>query len=274
MASGSSDVLRLTILGCSSSPGVPRIGNDWGACDPANPKNRRRRCAALVERIGASGRTVVALDCGPDFREQMLSAKVTHLDGVVLTHPHADHIHGVDDLRGFMLLQKTKIPVHADEATFSRVFQAFRYCFETPAGSDYPPIARRVPILDGMPFGVEGAGGRIDFLPFRQVHGAIHSLGYRIGPLAYCSDVSDFPAAAIEAIRGAEHVVIDALQYKTHPSHLSLEQSLGWIERLGVPRATLTHMHTPMDYDRLCAKMPSHVRPAYDGLVLEWPLVE
>ncbi len=272
MAEPPSDILRLTILGCSSSPGVPRIGNDWGACDPANPKNRRRRCAALVERIGACGKTVVALDCGPDFREQMLSADVTRLDGVVLTHPHADHIHGVDDLRGFMQQQKVLIPVHADEATYVRVFEAFRYCFETPKGSDYPPIVRHVPVIEDRAFSIEGPGGSLSFAPFRQVHGSIHSLGYRIGPLAYCSDVSDFTASAVAAIAGAAHIVIDALQYRTHPSHLSIDQSLGWIERLGVPQATLTHMHTPLDYDRLCAELPAHVRPAYDGLTLEWPL--
>ena len=274
MAETASDLLRLTILGCSSSPGVPRIGNDWGACDPTNPRNRRRRCAALVERVGPAGKTVVAIDCGPDFREQMLSAEVVQLDGVVLTHPHADHIHGVDDLRGFMLLQRTRIPVHADEATYARVFEAFRYCFETPKGSAYPPIARHLPVIEGQAFAIEGAGGPLRFEPFRQVHGSIHSLGYRIGPLAYCSDVSDFPEPAIAAIAGAAHIVIDALQYRTHPSHLSVEQSLDWIERLGVPAATLTHMHTPLDYDRLCSELPSHVRPAFDGLTLEWTLPE
>ena len=272
MADRTPDILRLTILGCASSPGVPRIGNDWGDCDPANPKNRRRRCAALIERIGRSGTTQVALDCGPDFREQMLSAQVARLDGVVLTHPHADHIHGMDDLRGFMLAQKSRVPVHADEATIARVMEAFRYCFVTPSGSDYPPVARYVPVVEDQAFTIDGAGGPLTFEPFRQVHGAIHSLGYRIGPLAYCSDVSDFPEAAIEAIAGARHIVIDALQYRPHPSHLSVDQSLAWIERLGVPEATLTHMHTPLDYGRLASELPAHVRPAYDGLTLEWSL--
>lgn len=228
----------------------------------------------MVERIGASGKTVAVIDCGPDFREQMLSAKVTRLDAVVLTHPHADHIHGVDDLRAFMLLQKTRIPVHADDATYLRVLDAFRYCFETPEGSNYPPIATHVPVFEGEAFSIGGAGGPLTFQPFRQLHGSIHSLGFRIGPLAYCSDVSDFPDPAIAAIAGAAHIVIDALQYRRHPSHLSVEQSLGWIERLGVPQATLTHMHTPLDYEQLCGELPAHVRPAYDGLTLEWPLTD
>nr|WP_255616866.1 MBL fold metallo-hydrolase [Aurantimonas sp. VKM B-3413] len=264
--------MRLTILGCSSSPGVPRINGDWGACDPTNPKNRRLRAAALIERIGAGGKTVVALDCGPDFREQMLSAAVDRLDGVVLTHPHADHIHGLDDLRGYMLVQKHRVGVHADAQTYERVFEAFRYCFETPPGSNYPPVVKHVPIKAGEVFAIDGPGGPVEILPFDQVHGSITSLGLRIGPFAYCSDVSDFPPPATAAIDGARHIVIDALQYRRHPSHLSVEQALGWIDRLGVEAATLTHMHTPLDYETLAAELPAHVRPAYDGLVIELPL--
>ncbi|MCW4114575.1 MBL fold metallo-hydrolase [Aurantimonas sp. MSK8Z-1] len=264
--------LRVTILGCGSSPGVPRITGDWGACDPAEPRNRRRRASALVERIGSHGKTVAVIDCGPDFREQMISAAVARLDAVLLTHPHADHIHGIDDLRGYMLSQHHRVPVHADAPTFARVSEAFGYCFETPAHSNYPPIARWVPIMAGARFTVEGSGGPIDVLPFEQVHGSIHSLGFRIGPLAYCSDVSDFPPSAIAAIAGAEHIVIDALQYREHPSHLSLGQALDWVERLRVPAASLTHMHTPLDYAALRDQLPGHVQPAYDGLVLDFDL--
>jgi len=263
------DRLRLTILGCGSSPGVPRITGDWGACDPANPKNRRRRAAALVERISASGTTRVVIDTGPDFRDQMLSAGVTGLDGAVYTHPHADHIHGIDDLRGFVIEQRKLMTVHADDPTSSRLLDAFGYCFETPPGSSYPPILQLARIDHAEPFETVGEGGPIRFQPLPQIHGDIVSLGFRIGDLAYCADVSDFPPATVERLADLECLVIDALQYRRHPSHLSVEQAIGWIDRLNPKRAVLTHMHTPLDYEALKRATPDHVEPAYDGMVIE-----
>jgi phosphoribosyl 1,2-cyclic phosphate phosphodiesterase len=267
-----SDELRLTILGCGSSPGVPRPNGDWGACDPQEPRNRRRRCAALVERIGPEGRTVVVIDCGPDFREQMLAANVSRIDAMVLTHAHADHIHGIDDVRTFALNGRALIDIHSDADTYARVFEAFGYCYETPPGSSYPPIARHREIVPGQSFSVAGPGGPIEFRPFRQIHGSIHSLGFRIGAFAYCSDVSDFPNEAVHEIEGASHIVIDALQYRSHPSHFSLDEARAWCDRLGVPNAVLTHMHTPLDYRTLCETLPDHIRPAHDGLVLCAPI--
>ncbi|MEE2953491.1 MAG: MBL fold metallo-hydrolase [Pseudomonadota bacterium] len=266
------DRLRLTILGCSSSPGVPRIHGDWGACDPNNPKNRRTRTAALIERISARGRTVVAIDCGPDFRQQMLAAKVKRLDAIMLTHAHADHIHGIDDMRSFAQSQGAQIPVYAETETFGRVFEAFAYVFRTPKGSDYPPIARHIEIEAGQRFAIDGPGGPIDVLPMLQIHGAIHSLGFHFGPIAYCTDVSAFPAETVETLRGIDHIVLGALQYRRHPSHFSLQQALDWIDELGVGSATLTHMHTPLDYDTVRRETPAHVEPGYDGLVIERPL--
>lgn len=267
-----SDLLRVTILGCGASAGTPRVTGDWGACDPNEPRNRRLRASALVERVAPSGTTTVVIDCGPDFHAQMVRAKVARIDAVVVTHPHADHIHGIDDVRGFFLDARKPIALHCDDFTFERLTEGFGYCFVAPKGSSYPPIVRRVPIEGGTPFHVDGPGGPIDFRPFRQVHGAIHSLGFRIGPLAYCSDVSDFPPEAQAEIRGADTIVVDALQYRTHPSHLSLDEALGWIRRLGVARGILTHMHTALDYATLCRDLPAHVRPAHDGMVLELPI--
>ncbi|MFC5586096.1 MBL fold metallo-hydrolase [Nitratireductor kimnyeongensis] len=270
-----SDVLRLTILGCGSSPGTPRITGDWGACDPENPKNRRRRCAAMVERISKNGGiTRVVIDTGPDFREQMISAGVDRLDAAVYTHPHADHIHGIDDLRGYVLNQRHLMDVYADKPTLERLNEAFGYCFETPPGSNYPPILNACAISHETEFSIQGAGGEITFIPLPQIHGDILSLGYRIGGFAYCPDVSAFPDDTPELISGADTLIIDALQYRPHPSHFSLDEALGWIERLAPRRAVLTHMHIPLDYETVLRETPDHVEPAFDGMVLELPIEE
>jgi phosphoribosyl 1,2-cyclic phosphate phosphodiesterase len=262
---------RFTILGCASSPGVPRLNGDWGACDPENPKNRRTRTALLVEQIAPDGgRTVVAIDTGPDFREQMIAAKVQHLDAVLYTHAHADHLHGIDDIRGYFHTQKQRIPIYADPLTMERIRQGFGYCLETPPGGNYPPIVTPH-LIEALDDGVviEGAGGRIRFIAHMQAHGDVHSLGFRVGDVAYCTDVSDFPEASLERLKNLDLLIIDALQYTRHPSHLSLEQALDWIARLGAKRAILTHMHTPLDYKTVLEETPAHVEPAYDGLSIE-----
>ena len=262
--------MRLTILGCGSSPGVPRITGDWGQCDPTEPRNRRRRASALIERISPAGVTRVVIDTGPDFREQMLSAGVKRLDAAVFTHPHADHIHGIDDLRGFVLEQRRLMDVYADRPTLQRIDDAFGYCFATPPGSSYPPILTAKIIEHGAPFSIAGEGGPIRFEPLPQQHGDIVSLGFRIGNLAYCADVSAFPEATASRLAGLDWLVIDALQYRRHPSHLSLEEALDWIGRLAPANAVLTHMHIPLDYATVARETPDHVVPAYDGMVIEF----
>ncbi len=264
-----SDRLRLTILGCGSSPGTPRITGDWGSCDPSNPRNRRLRAAALIERISATGRTVVAIDTGPDFRAQMIAAEVRHLDGVVYTHAHADHIHGIDDLRGFFLTQRQRIGVHADTATMERLREGFGYCFEAPAGSNYPPIVEPHIIDHSADFTIDGEGGPITFRPLPQQHGGIVTLGFRMGPIAYCPDVSGFPESTAANLEGLALLVIDALQHQPHPSHFSLGEALEWIERLKPGKALLTHMHIGLDYDATMRETPGHVEPSYDGQVFE-----
>ncbi|MDY8110491.1 MBL fold metallo-hydrolase [Fulvimarina sp. 2208YS6-2-32] len=263
--------LRLTILGCSSSPGVPRMSGDWGNCDPSNPKNRRTRTAALVELIADTGITRLAIDCGPDFRAQMISARVDRLDALLLTHSHADHIHGIDDVRPFMQTQGRRIDIYGDAATFERVVAAFGYIFRTPRDSAYPPVAVRHVVEPGRAFSIDGPGGSIPIMPLSQIHGSIRSLGYRFGTLAYCTDVSAFPPQTEAGLQDLDHLVLGALQYRTHPSHFSLDQALGWIDRLRPKAATLTHMHTPLDYDTVQRQTPDHVQPGHDGLIIEVP---
>ncbi len=258
--------LRFTVLGCGSSPGVPRIGDDWGNCNPLNPKNRRRRASLLVEKFGTDGKTVVVIDTGPDFREQMLSAGISEADGIVYTHPHADHIHGIDDLRSFVINRRERVTIWADALTSDRLHEGFGYCFQTPEGSTYPPILEEQRITASVPFTIRGKGGAIELLPFEQIHGKIRSLGFRIGTLAYSSDVSDLDERAISHLDGLDVWIVDALQYREHPSHFSLGQTLDWIDRLKPNKAILTHMHTPLDYDTVQAETPDSVEPAYDGM--------
>lgn len=260
------DEYKFTILGCGSSPGVPRIGRDWGKCNPNNPKNRRRRASMLIEKITNDGTTTIVVDTGPDFREQMIDAGVSSADAVIYTHPHADHIHGIDDLRSFVINRRERVQVWADEATGARLHQSFGYCFKTPEGSRYPPILEENRIRAGEVFSVSGAGGTIEILPFEHPHGDIDSLGFRIGDLAYCSDISGLDERALPHLEDLEVWVVDALQYNKHPSHFCLSETLEWIERLQPRRAFITHMHTPLDYETVMRETPDYVEPCYDGL--------
>jgi phosphoribosyl 1,2-cyclic phosphate phosphodiesterase len=261
--------LRLTILGCGSSAGVPRVAQGWGACDPANPRNRRRRCSALVEHIGPNGVTTVLIDTGPDLREQLIEAGVKRLDGVLITHPHADHTHGVDDLRPLCLQMARRIDLHMDEPTALIVRNAFRYIFETPGGSSYPPIATDVRLTAGRICRIEGKGGAIEAMPFDLDHGDINALGFRFGGLAYTSDVKRIPAASRPFLEGLEVWIIDALRYRPHPSHFSLDDALAEIEAMRPRRAILTNLHTDLDYETLKKRLPAHIVPAYDGMCVE-----
>lgn len=261
--------LRFTILGCGSSPGVPRIGNDWGSCDPRNPRNRRRRASLLVERLEKGGRTVVVIDTGPDFREQMLSADVGWADGVVYTHPHADHIHGIDDLRSFVINKRRRVDTYSDASTSARLHEAFGYCFATPPGSTYPPIVLDHRIEAGVPFTITGEGGPILLTPYAQRHGDIESLGFRIGGLAYSSDISALPADSERFVRGAEVFIVDALRYTPHPSHFSLDEAVACARRVEARRTILTHMHIDLDYEAVHRALPADIEPGFDGMVID-----
>jgi phosphoribosyl 1,2-cyclic phosphate phosphodiesterase len=260
--------LEVTILGCGSSGGVPRVGSGWGACNPFNPKNRRRRCSILVEQVSSYGRTSVLVDTSPDLREQLLGAEVTRLDGVLFTHQHADHTHGIDDLRPLVIAMRRIMAVHADHETKELLFRRFGYCFETPPGGSYPPILQAHLIEADAPVEIEGPGGRLSALPFLMEHGDINALGFRFGALAYAPDVSRMPEASLERLRDLDTLIIDALRYTPHPTHFSVSEALDLIEAVKPRRAVLTNLHTDLDYDELSGRLPDHVVPAYDGMVL------
>jgi phosphoribosyl 1,2-cyclic phosphate phosphodiesterase len=262
--------LRFTILGTGSSGGVPRVGQVWGNCDPNNPKNRRRRCALLVDHLAGSGmRTTVLVDTPPDIREQLLETRVARVDAVLYTHDHADHTHGIDDLRGLFFLAKRRIDIYADARTRVTLEKKFEYCFAQNPGSLYPSILNAHELHPPQPVRIAGPGGPLEIVPIAQEHGDSPSLGFRFGNVAYSPDISGIPDASLRLFEGLDLWIVDALRPKPHPSHFSLKQALEWIERLKVKRAILTHMTVELDYEALRRALPSHVEPGYDGMVVE-----
>ncbi|KJZ20471.1 MBL fold metallo-hydrolase [Loktanella sp. S4079] len=264
------DQLMVTILGCGSSGGVPRLGGLWGDCDPSNPKNRRRRCSILLTRKGAQGTTRVLIDSSPDLRDQLLDAQVGALDAVVYTHAHADHVHGIDDLRMIVFNTRKKLPIWADKETSAALVARFGYIFETPEGSSYPPICE-LNTIDG-PLTISGAGGEISLTPFKVHHGDIDALGFRFNDIAYIPDVSAIPDSSWSYLAGLNYWIIDALRRAPHPSHSHLEQTLNWIAKAQPKHAVLTNMHNDLDYATVADETPGHVVPAYDGLTLTFDL--
>ncbi len=261
--------LRVTILGCGSSGGVPRIGGDWGACDPDNPRNRRRRCSLAVERFDGPVATRVLIDTSPDLRSQLLDAKIPALDAVIYTHDHADHTHGIDDLRPLVIRQRRRIPVHADEATSRTLTTRFGYCFETPDGSIYPPILELNRFSSSETISITGDGGTVAAVPIPVQHGPTPALGFRFGDIAYMPDVSDIPESSVALLEGLDTWIVDALRYTEHVSHFNVEQALGWIDRMKPRRAILTNLHVDLDHATLSAELPDNVGVAHDMLRVE-----
>jgi phosphoribosyl 1,2-cyclic phosphate phosphodiesterase len=249
--------MKITILGCGTSGGVPRVGaadGGWGDCDPTNPKNRRRRVSILVEEQGSR----ILIDTSPDLREQLLSANVTSLDAVFLTHDHADHTHGIDDLRGLVQTMRRRIPVYMDARTLEVMTRRFGYIFEGANG--YAAMADAHVLTGDVKI------GSMTVQPFRQRHGPIDSVGYRIGQAAYSTDVIDFPAESEPCLKDLKVWIVDALRHDPHPTHPHLALTLSWIAKYKPAQAVLTHMDWSMDYDTLAKTLPAGVVPAYDGM--------
>ena len=259
--------LRFTILGCGSSGGVPRIGGNWGACDPLNPKNRRQRCSLLVERIDGTGVTRVLIDTSPDMRAQLLAADVDRLDAVAYTHSHADHVHGLDDLRQIVFNARARLPVWADSDTETALLGRFAYAFVQPEGSSYPPICDLHRIKG--PFTVTGAGGPVTLTPFKVDHGDIEALGFRIGALAYLPDVLSIPDDIWPALDNLDVWMVDALRRTPDPTLAHLSFTVDWIARARPAGAILTNMHIDLDHATIEAETPDHIDAAYDGMVIE-----
>ena len=262
--------LTFTILGCGSSGGVPRLGGDWGDCDPHNPKNRRRRCSMLVQRITGQGTTSVLIDTSPDMREQLLDAGIGTLDAVVYTHSHADHVHGIDDLRQIVFNTRKRLPVWADGPTQEALYARFGYAFIQPEGSPYPAILDMHTIRG--PITVAGAGGAVTMTPFRALHGSMDALGFRIENLAYLPDAIEIPPESWPHLENLDCWIVDALRRKPHPTHAHLALTLEWIARADPIRAVLTNLHIDLDHATLLAELPPHIRPAHDGLTIRYEL--
>ena len=257
--------LDFTILGCGSSGGIPRADGNWGDCDPAEPKNRRSRCSLLVRRGEGHGATTVVVDTSPDFRTQMIAARVRRLDAVLYTHDHADQAHGIDDVRAFFLQNRRRIPTWMDQATQDSLTTRFRYVFESEGG--YPAIMEPWLIPPhGEAWVVDGPGGEIPVKTFDVEHGDIRAVGYRIGDVAYTPDVDGISDDAFRALADLDVWIVDALRWTTHPSHSHVEQTLEWIARAKPRQAILTNMHIDLDYNALAARLPANVIPAFDGM--------
>lgn len=255
--------MRVTVLGCGTSAGVPRPGGkdgrgEWGAAKPEDPRNRRRRCSILVQDRGKT----VLVDTSPDVRAQLLDAQVERVDAVIWTHEHADQVHGIDDLRPYALRQG-RIEAWADARTWAILLGRFGYCFEEDPGGFYYPIYRRK-LISG-PFETGGVAVQ----PFPQDHGGGPSLGLRFGRLAYANDVVALPPEALKAMAGVEVMIVDAMRYRPHPTHAHLDLALKWIEQVRPAKAYLTNLHVDMDYAELDARTPANVHPCHDGLVID-----
>jgi phosphoribosyl 1,2-cyclic phosphate phosphodiesterase len=250
--------MEVRILGSGTSSGVPRVGNDWGDCDPANPRNRRRRVAILV----SYGKTRILVDTGPDLREQLLDADVSDIEAVIWTHDHADHCHGIDDLRQLYHARGRPVAGFARPDTMESLKHRFAYAFD--GRGDYPAVARVNPLPDHINL------GGISVRTVDQPHGDITSAGLRFdaggASVVYSTDFNIFTDEMARMVEGVDLWIVDALRRAPHPTHPHLGEVLDWIDRMKPGRALLTHLDKTMDYETLLAELPEGVEPAYDGM--------
>lgn len=250
--------MKITILGCGASGGVPLITGEWGSCNPNNPKNRRRRASVLIQTNGKN----ILIDTSPDLRMQLLDAGIDNIDLVLYTHDHADHISGLDDLRQIYAKYRQPIPAYADHGSLTRLRKSFRYALVT-LDPLYPAFLEGRELEDVIDF--EG----IQIISYLQYHGHRSSFGFRIGDFAYSTDLVELPEESYDVLQGVKIWVVDCLRDEPHISHSNVEQTLKMIKKVKPEQAILTHMTHHLDYDDLNARTPSHVTPAYDGMILD-----
>lgn len=253
--------MKVTILGCGGSGGVPLATGYWGACDPENPRNRRHRVSILVEE----GPALILVDTSPDLRQQALAVNLKRLDAVLFTHAHADHLNGIDDLRPFNRAMGRAIDIYGAPETMAEIEARFSYVVApvTPGHGFYKPVLTPHEVTG--PFTLSG----IDIVPFEQDHGFTKTTGYRIGDIAYSTDCVDLPEASFEVLKDLKLWILDCLRFEPHPTHADFEKALSWIARVKPERAVLTHMNQSVDYDTIAAQCPSGVEPAYDFMEIE-----
>lgn len=258
--------MRVTVLGCGSSSGVPLIGCNCSVCRSDNPKNKRSRVSVFVEINGIN----LIVDTSPDLRQQALRQNIQRIDAVLYTHDHADHTHGIDDLRSFNYLSKKTLPVYGNRQSLDSIMGRFGYAFlpRPELVWSRPSLeARALAEAPAHEFNVEG----VAVTAFEQGHGRVKTLGYRIGNFAYSTDADHLPETAFEALAGVEVWAVDCLKYSESHGHSHLKRTLEWIAHVKPKRAILTHMSHEMEYERLKSELPPCAEPGYDGLVIEMP---